>query len=1076
MPEQGTPADWSVNEQTLGLEQLMWRRRIVLLASWIDACDKSVMDLGAGHMHLARLLRPGVRYIPVDYKKRFEETVVCDFNQHEFPDAHVDVICCAGIIGYMKEPFWFLEQCMAHARKVLISNCGREILAPERICAFFAAHGWALTHTSNAYPMWSLLGCFERVTPAHFGHLTECAGCGACAAACPSGALTLGTNADGFLMPAFHEDHCVQCGACLRACPLLSDHISAATPDDHRLEYEVACYAAWAPDDLRQRSSSGGAFGVLAEQMLAMGGHVFGVVWTKGFTCSIVELDRTTIERAHFSKYVQSRTGTSFRRVKAYLVQHERVLYVGTPCQIAGLRAYLGPLWDTPELVAADLLCAGMPSAKWWQMYLAETYGGRTVQDVAFRVKDRLGWSPFGLRVETGEGTLFPDASTDDYERAFHGFLLRSDVCAHCRYADFPRQGDITLGDFWGIEQHRPDWNDGKGTSLFLVNSVRGERMQARVRERFARMERLPLAYARGKGNCIGADAHPPAPFHTRFRTLVRQMSFHEAVEQTLSQRYDIGLVVMANGNYGNHLVNYALYRTLKALGRSVLVISSPSDVPMNGALTPCAQWFLRPVYDPDDLAGSIQEKELRQLNERCRMFLTGGDQLFRETFLVGMNDFPLLAWADDAHFKGAFGTSFGTDRYEGDFLRRAEVCAYLARFQEIAVREASGARILAETFGRQGALVSDPVFLLDRAAYDAMSDIGGMRTPQEAYVGAYLLDPNKTKTRIVQQAVNRFSDGRSLCVSDGSIPADELEQAGLPQLSQAGAEELLSLIRSSTFFVTDSFHGLCFALLFHRPFVVIFEEDNWRGRTRIAELLANVGLSSRLVTNIDAAKAQMEMSVDWNAVDAWIARTRTDGITILKRMVMRGMAYRGSFSAYDLAMRKLASLSEAWEAETMQREHLRVQCEQLQAQQVQMREEQNYVRYLQRVLGSKMFLASHTAVPCDNEAAQMKGCGNVQVVAFGAGDCFQRNLACIRDVYDLRYVVDNAPEKWGQTFDRGVMCISPKKLAEMQDVLVIITVDAPGRAFAIARQLLAMGIMNFDHVENWLAAIAGER
>lgn len=313
----------------------------------------------------------------------------------------------------------------------------------------------------------------------------RCCGCAACFNSCPVNAIEMRENEDGFLYPYVKEGVCINCGKCVRACPELTPEFSNRK--------EPACYAAYAEDAVRMKSSSGGIFTLLAESVLEKGGCVCGVVMDEDFT-AVHKIIHTKEELAGMrgSKYVQSRVGTAYREVKKLLEEGKQVLFCGVPCQVAGLKGFLSREYE--NLLTADVVCHGVPSPGVFRKYRMETYGDQ-LADFQFRTKE------FGHNCNHCIATLkngkrvVGNQENDAYERAFHTSLMLRSSCGECSFAPTPRQGDLTLGDFWHIGKYNPDFPDEKGISLVLLNSERGENVWKEIRPRLKFCEPVPVEF-----------------------------------------------------------------------------------------------------------------------------------------------------------------------------------------------------------------------------------------------------------------------------------------------------------------------------------------------------------------------------------------------------------------------------------------------------------------------------------------------------------------------------------------------------------------------------------------------------
>lgn len=297
----------------------------------------------------------------------------------------------------------------------------------------------------------------------------DCCGCGACQQSCPKNCITMEPDGEGFLYPKVDESICVDCGLCEKVCPILLVRRSQPSAVD--------AYAAYVPDEqLRQCSSSGGVFSVLAKEILGRGGVIAGAAFDEDFSVRhiLVEKDED-MNRLRGSKYVQSRMEDTYIQIQSLLKQGKSVLFTGVGCQVAGLKAFLGRDYD--NLYTVDVLCHGVPSPKVWKQYLAQQeqhFGAATVA-ASFRDK-RKGWKSFSMVLNFENQKQYHEIlDLDAYMRLFLANICLRPSCHSCRFKEFPRLSDLTIGDAWGIEKHMPDLDDDRGTSVVLANSSKGQ-------------------------------------------------------------------------------------------------------------------------------------------------------------------------------------------------------------------------------------------------------------------------------------------------------------------------------------------------------------------------------------------------------------------------------------------------------------------------------------------------------------------------------------------------------------------------------------------------------------------------
>jgi coenzyme F420-reducing hydrogenase beta subunit len=234
------------------------------------------------------------------------------------------------------------------------------------------------------------------------------------------------------------------------------------------------------------KSASGGIFPVLAENILEQDGVVFGCAYDENLVAKHMAIENLNeLHKLQSSKYVQSDTLSTYTQVKNFLERERKVLYSGTPCQIAGLKAFCGKKYE--NLITVDLICRGVPSPKLFAEYIEwqNKKIGENVMEYNFRSKERIGWkSCLDSKTKTKTKTKYKTALLDPYFRAFLKDETLRECCYLCKYACGKRVGDITLADCWGIERIRPDFFSKNGVSLVLINTLNGESLWKNVQNK----------------------------------------------------------------------------------------------------------------------------------------------------------------------------------------------------------------------------------------------------------------------------------------------------------------------------------------------------------------------------------------------------------------------------------------------------------------------------------------------------------------------------------------------------------------------------------------------------------------
>ena len=298
-------------------------------------------------------------------------------------------------------------------------------------------------------------------------HKRDCTGCHACQQICPTSAIEMIADQEGFLYPKVDTAKCVECGKCIKTCPVI--HPNKPQNPTH-------VYASYSNDSkVRGNSSSGGMFTLMARKTLASGGVVYGAHYTAQFEVEHLGIEsEEEIHKLRGSKYSQSRINNCYSELKAHLNDNRQVLFVGSPCQVAGLKRYLGKEHD--KLTLIDFICHGVPSPMVWQRYLSEL-NLKEITHISHRDKS-TGWHNYSVNIkgvnheQTATKILTPFFS-DTYIRGFLSDLYLRPSCHHCPTKGFSSGSDITIADYWEAERTIAD--DDKGLSMVIPHSPRGQ-------------------------------------------------------------------------------------------------------------------------------------------------------------------------------------------------------------------------------------------------------------------------------------------------------------------------------------------------------------------------------------------------------------------------------------------------------------------------------------------------------------------------------------------------------------------------------------------------------------------------
>lgn len=296
----------------------------------------------------------------------------------------------------------------------------------------------------------------------------DCNGCGTCALRCPKGAITMKEDEEGFFYPVIDEKKCINCGLCKKICsnnPIINNYESQVYAVKNKYEEE------------RLLSTSGGMFKILAKNIIAKNGVVFGVKFNENLKAiHDYSEDIDGCNEFSISKYVRSDLNDSYQKVEQFLKNDRYVLFTGTPCQNYGLKRYLSK--DYEKLVTCEIVCHSNPSPKIFELYKRniENNNDKKISKYYFRSKNKNTNKPY---VE------FQDGSIKEYpifNNAFNNMLISRPSCSNCHFSNINRKSDFTIGDFWGIDNYVPKFNDKKGVSLVCINSLKANKIFEEVK------------------------------------------------------------------------------------------------------------------------------------------------------------------------------------------------------------------------------------------------------------------------------------------------------------------------------------------------------------------------------------------------------------------------------------------------------------------------------------------------------------------------------------------------------------------------------------------------------------------
>ena len=707
----------------------------------------------------------------------------------------------------------------------------------------------------------------------------RCAGCCLCANVCPVAAIEMRENAQGFLHPVIDDDKCVNCGKCLERCPVHAP--------SYRNSGEPECRAVIANDEIRLTAASGGVFSAFAEALLQRGGMICGAAYDDNFAVRHILSDtREGLEKIRSSKYVQSDAGDIYRQAADALDAGREVLFSGCPCQVAAMYAYLGN--QSPDnLYTMDVVCHGVPSPKAFRKYLREAFPGQAIRRIDFRDKSFYGWST-SVNVYFDSGEPFRrNAKEDWYLKAFLNSLSVRKACSNCPFSNIPRQGDLTIGDFWGVSKADSSLNDKKGTSIVLVNNEQGRKMLEARNGLWKRIETVPLQAGLAANRAVNGTFRSHAARKRFFENLDRQ-PLEKLVNDCLTFHYDVGIVGLWYGlNYGSILTYYALYQTVRSMGLDALMINKPAELwtPRYADRKSVANRFIYKHCNVSNIRPT--KSDWRDLNQHCDAFIVGSDVVWNYQICGQQSgQFFFLDFVRNDRKKIAMASSFGAG-YDAPESERSLSAYYLKQFDYVAVRESDAVEICMDKFGVKADKTLDPVFLCDRAEFERLAETSE-KSESAPFMVSYFLGPDLPKKEILLKT--RELLGLPLrSFANPNVPGRFTERTGLSSMPDPSVEDWLYYIKNADFFIGDSFHGLCFSLIFNTPFLIAVN-SNVSGLTRFTTLLKTVGLEDRMVfadrMKLDKVEKIIRRPMDFSASNKILEEKARESFQWLQRAV----------------------------------------------------------------------------------------------------------------------------------------------------------------------------------------------
>ena len=322
----------------------------------------------------------------------------------------------------------------------------------------------------------------------------KCSGCTACASVCPKECITMLEDSEGFIYPSINTEECINCGLCEKTCPILNstsgyEKSAVVSLDKESLTHQIVEELDNKPKSLvvynydtevRENSTSGGAISAIANYIISMGGVVVGAEFNQDYEVEHgIATDVEEVSLFRGSKYVQSKLDGIFKKIKEYLDDDKWVLYIGTPCQVAGLKAFLhGKEYE--KLVAVDVFCHGVGSPLYWKEYIRfiKNKTKKQIQAIKFREKT-YGYNSACLAIYFSDGSYIKKGHDEDYYwAAFSKCMIFRPSCYECAFKAIKHSySDFSVGDYWRADSLPNSFKNANGNSLVIIQSEKGTKI-----------------------------------------------------------------------------------------------------------------------------------------------------------------------------------------------------------------------------------------------------------------------------------------------------------------------------------------------------------------------------------------------------------------------------------------------------------------------------------------------------------------------------------------------------------------------------------------------------------------------
>lgn len=619
-------------------------------------------------------------------------------------------------------------------------------------------------------------------------------------------------------------------------------------------------FAAKAADEIREFSASGGVFYVLGKYVIEeLNGYVCGLAWENGVFKHIITKSLEKLKKMCDYQYVWDDINDIFPEIEDLLNGGGYVLLAAAPCQISRVRDLWGMRYK--RLYLLDYTCEGVLKKDVFDSYIKEVFHN-TIKEISFRKKDIYRWT-YTLDIVFDDNIHITETlENSNLLKLLKNGLGLYDYCGgNCRYNTKKRKSDLTVGDFWSVGEFDQEKGtklfDNAGVSMLSINTEKGKELVLSCKDKFAQIESLEYR-----------DITYRTPFKTpkivscarqkEFERYYKEFGIKKAVKACINYQHDVALFGLWNGgNYGAIITAYALYEIIKDMGWDAVFIDTETAYGNRN------NTMLKYITDRCSVSKKYADSlECYELNEMFDSFVIGSDQCWNYKLNQLYDDIFALRFVNDTKKRISYATSLGpiSNLSTEEFGRYRDS---FEKFDAISVREKEGADLCGKMVSKPVFHALDPILLRKIDKYKSEIQVAGIDYDgKKPYVLNYLLDIKPACMELVSKINDKTKIGKVITILglDSTNPWD-VEIDNVEDIKSI--YEFIASFMYCDYVVTDSYHGMCLAILFNKPFKTILNRG--RGSERFDSLAGILGLKEHLVESEDDIN---DYEIDWETVN----------------------------------------------------------------------------------------------------------------------------------------------------------------------------------------------------------------